>query len=306
MVFAIRLRIASVKICPSKNAFEKQQIKPLDKVKYPRFFFVIQIGFIYKKNNSKQAHFMTHSKNIFALLLMLLSATFLVNCSSNSSSDDEPEPCNMATPEITTNSPVTSGNNIQLETPFLSTMAEYHWTGPNGFVSNQQNPTVMASTASAGVYTLVIDEGACTSPTASVNVVVTPATAPCNPTNNTATNSVFPTMTFNSVLHRVALDQYEIDASGSNGDLTIFFANANAPTAGVYEICSDCPTSFLNPNQVCISIVTGGTFSYLYRAHSGSVYISYINGKISATFCGLTFSGEGTTFTSSSKVTTSN
>jgi hypothetical protein len=251
---------------------------------------------------------MFNFKKTLAFLLIVSAATFLCNCSgdSNDDSPNNPDNCNLETPTISTNSPVTSGTNIELSSPFLSTMAEYYWTGPNGFTSNQQNPTVMASTASAGVYSLVITEGACTSPTATTTVAVTTAVAPCSPTNNTATLTSFPNMTFNSVLKSTPQDQYEINANGSNGDLTIIFANANQPTAGVYEICPDCPTSFLNANQVCVSIVTGGTFSYLYRAHTGNVYISYVNGKISATFCSIAFSGNSTTFTASGKVTTSN
>lgn len=253
---------------------------------------------------------MFNFKKILAFLLIVSATTFLWNCSGDSSDDspNNPDNCNLDTPSISTNSPVTSGTNIELSTPFLSTMAEYYWTGPNGFTSQEQNPSVMGSTLSAGVYSLVITEGICTSPTATTTIVVNPAVAPCSPTNNTATNSVFPLMTFNSVLKSVSQDQFEINANGSNGDLTFIFANANTPTAGVYEICPDCPTSFLNANQVCVSIVTGGTFSYLYRAHAGNVYISYVNGHISATFCDIAFSGgDGSTnFTSRSKITASN
>jgi len=238
-----------------------------------------------------------------------------MSCSSNNDNNPvaplpnpNPQPCTLGTPTISSNSPVTAGNYIQLQTPFVSTMAEYHWTGPNGFVSSEQNPSVVASTASAGMYSLVVNEGSCASPTGSTTIIVTTPTAPCNPTNNTATNSVFPTMTFNSVLHSINQDQYEINANGSNGDLTIVFANANLPTAGVYEVCPNCPTSFMNPNQVCISIVTGGTFSYYYRASAGSVYVSYVGGKISATYCSVAFTGPdgGANFTSSAKVTASN
>ena len=115
-------------------------------------------------------------------------------------------------------------------------------------------------------------------------------------------------MTFNSVLKSVSLDQYEINANGSNGDLTIQFANNNLPTAGVYEMCPDCPSAFMSANQVCVSIVTGGTFSYFYRAAAGNVYVSYVGGHISATFCNLAFTGPdgGTNFTASAKVTASN
>ena len=70
------------------------------------------------------------------MLFVLISSNFLTNCSGSSNSDDsDPDPCDMDMPAITTNSPVTAGTNIELNTPYLSTMAEYYWTGPNGFVS---------------------------------------------------------------------------------------------------------------------------------------------------------------------------
>ena len=242
-------------------------------------------------------------KKTLSMLFISISSILFIQCSGGNS--EESNPCNLSAPTISSNSPVTAGTYIELQTPFFSTMAEYHWTGPNGFTSTEQNPTVMASTLSAGQYSLVIDEGACVSPTATTTIVVTTPTAPCNPTNNTATNSVYPAMTFSSVIAHVVQDQYEIDASGSRGDLTIIFANNATPTAGLYTLCPTCPSSQMEPNQVCVSIVTGGTFSDYFRPHTGDVYISYVDGHISATFCNLAFSGTGVgvNFTASAKVT---
>jgi len=250
-------------------------------------------------------------KKITIILLILTTSITLSNCSESTNidpippSDENTNPCNLGIPSISSNSPVTAGTNIILETPNISSMAEYYWTGPNGFTSYEQNPTIIASDLSAGTYSLIVNEGSCISATATVDVVVTAATAPCNPTNNTASNSVYPPMTFNSVNGYVTQDQYEINASGSNGGLTIIFANSQTPSAGVYSICPNCPSSFMDDNQVCVSIVTGGTFSDYFRPDTGNVYISYINGHISATFCGLEFSGTGVgyDFTASAKVT---
>lgn len=236
---------------------------------------------------------------------MLACTPFLSSCSSDETSNSEQNNCNMETPTVSSNSPVTAGEYIMLQTPHYSTMAEYHWTGPNGFTSSEQNPMVMASDLSAGTYSLYVNEYDCVSATASTTVAVTTPTAPCSPTNNTATNSVYPTMTFSSVTASVVTDSYQIEANGSNGDLTIIFANSSTPTAGMYSVCPDCPTSFMDANQVCVSIVTGGTFSDYFRANTGNVYISYVNGHMSATFCSLAFSGTGVgmNFTSSAKIT---
>ena len=59
--------------------------------------------------------------------------------------------------------------------------ANYSWTGPNGFVSNQQNPTITSTTSGAsGAYTLKVQIPGCTSKETSQNVVVKPT--PATPT----------------------------------------------------------------------------------------------------------------------------
>ncbi|RZJ35723.1 MAG: hypothetical protein EOO51_03890 [Flavobacterium sp.] len=249
-------------------------------------------------------------KKLKTLLPALLGGVLMINCSGDGSGDNGDD-CNLPAPEITTNSPVQEGADIILETPYVNG-AIYYWTGPDGFESYDQNPVIhLATPAKAGTYSLELGSefaDVCLPPVATTTVEVIPAVAPCNPTNNTATNSVFPTMTFNSVLAHVSLDQYEINAGGSNGDLTFTFKTDALPSAGMYSVTSNPSTFDMADNGVNVSIVTGGMFSYFYRAASGDVYISYVNGHISATFCNLHFSGPdgGTDFNSSAKVTASN
>jgi gliding motility-associated-like protein len=82
----------------------------------------------------------------------------------------------------TSNSPVCINTSIQLNA-FGGT--SYSWSGPNGFTSNQQNPTIPNATiANAGTYTCqVTGSGACDG-TFTVNVIVGDNTAPVP---NTAT-----------------------------------------------------------------------------------------------------------------------
>lgn len=70
------------------------------------------------------------------------------------------------------NSPVCAGGDLNL-TANTVTGATYSWTGPGGFTSTSQNPTLTAVTASmAGTYTVIISNGGCDSPGATVQVVV--------------------------------------------------------------------------------------------------------------------------------------
>ena len=78
------------------------------------------------------------------------------------------------TPTISSNSPVATGGNISLTSSAATT---YAWTGPNGFTSSSQSPTIPSATAiNAGIYSLSITTGTCIA-TATTNVMVTtPAT----------------------------------------------------------------------------------------------------------------------------------
>ena len=77
------------------------------------------------------------------------------------------------------NSPVHEGDTIYLFGG-PGGMASYHWTGPNGFVSTEQNPVLPNVTAAmAGTYTLTItDSSGCGSASASVSVVINMAPPP--------------------------------------------------------------------------------------------------------------------------------
>ncbi|MFZ5554062.1 MAG: choice-of-anchor L domain-containing protein [Bacteroidota bacterium] len=69
------------------------------------------------------------------------------------------------------NSPVCSGGALNL-TVNATTGATYSWTGPNGFTSSAQNPSITnVTTAATGTYTVVVTANGC-STTNTVNVTV--------------------------------------------------------------------------------------------------------------------------------------
>lgn len=78
-----------------------------------------------------------------------------------------------AAPVATSNSPLCGGSTLQLSTPTVQG-ATYAWTGPNGFTSSLQNPTLSSVTsANAGTYNVKVSKDGCTSSQGSVTVSVT-------------------------------------------------------------------------------------------------------------------------------------
>ena len=71
--------------------------------------------------------------------------------------------CGIMPPLVNNDGPFCFGDEIHL-TANGQSGATYHWTGPNGFISNQQNPTITNCTlAMAGTYNCTITVGAQTS-----------------------------------------------------------------------------------------------------------------------------------------------
>lgn len=83
-------------------------------------------------------------------------------------------------PTVNSNLQVCAGQPINL-TASGAAGVTYSWTGPNSFISNQQNPTIASSTAAnAGAYTVTVTASGCTSAAAVTNVAVSPV--PSSPT----------------------------------------------------------------------------------------------------------------------------
>lgn len=149
----------------------------------------------------------------------------------------------------TSNSPVCAGQTLNLfgGTDFGTTFA---WTGPNGFVDANQNPSIPSATTSAsGTYNLVVTGGGCSSAPAPVSVTVnpTPATPVITPASAVAcpndpvvlTASPAPGQIFNQ--SGAALT---IPTSGATGLSTPYPATA---------VVSGLPTSAVTVTKVTIT-----------------------------------------------------
>jgi len=75
---------------------------------------------------------------------------------------------------VGSNSPLCEGQTLLL-TASSVVGATYSWTGPNSFTSSVQNPTIAPTTSlSAGVYSVNVTVGGCTSRDTTLNVIVNP------------------------------------------------------------------------------------------------------------------------------------
>jgi len=129
-----------------------------------------------------------------------------------------------AAPVANSNGPtICIGNTINL-TASMVVGATYSWTGPNGFTSTLQNPTIPSATlAATGIYNVTVTLGGCVSPAASVNVSVVP----------------LPTVTFGGVLSSQCANSstYALTggspAGGTYSGPGVTGSNFNALAAGI-------------------------------------------------------------------------
>ncbi|OCX51945.1 hypothetical protein BEL04_18265 [Mucilaginibacter sp. PPCGB 2223] len=87
-------------------------------------------------------------------------------------------------PVASSNGPLCQGSTLILNAGNI-TGAVYSWTGPNGFTSNLQNPSIgNTTTVNGGTYSVTATVNGCTSAAGTVNVVVNPVPAAPVATSN--------------------------------------------------------------------------------------------------------------------------
>jgi hypothetical protein len=170
-----------------------------------------------------------------------------------------------ATPTASNGGPYCEGDTIQLNTPAV-TGATYAWSGPNGFTSTLQNPTIPNCVkANQGTYAVTVTVNGCTSPTGSTTVTVDTAIgsitiAPVGPTTfctggSVTLNSNFPTGNhwyLNGVKINGAISQsYVATAAGSYQDIV---------SVGGCSSASNTITVTVNPIPATPAAANGGPY----------------------------------------------
>jgi gliding motility-associated-like protein len=187
------------------------------------------------------------------------------------------------------NSPICTGVSLNL-TAVASVVpgATYSWTGPNGFTSALQNPTIAAATvAAAGSYIVTVSANGCSS-TNSVVVVVNPvpvttaaANTPCegNALNLTAVTSAVPGATYswtgpNGFTSTIQNPNIPASTMADAGSYTVtVLANGCSSPSTVVAVIKPIPTTTAGSNSpICAgtalnltavsSVVPGSTYSW--------------------------------------------
>ncbi len=138
-------------------------------------------------------------------------------------------------PVTGSNSPVCEGNTLNLTVANI-TGATFSWTGPNGFTSNLQNPSITGVTqADSGVYSVIANISGCVSDTGKTDVVINPIPAAPVAGSNSPVCSDSTLLLF---VNTVAGASYSWTGpngfTSSSGDTSI--TNATAAASGTYTV----------------------------------------------------------------------
>jgi|GEM_PF-791430 len=201
------------------------------------------------------------------------------------------------------NGPICAGLSLNLTATTVAG-ATYSWTGPNGFTSSLQNPSISnVTTAASGAYYVTAELNGCTSNASSTVVTITPGLDPITTNYNTpvCTNS---TLNFTAT----AISGASYTWSGPNN----YFSNIQNPSipnvqashAGTYYVVAtagSCSSSSsvsvtVNPVPAQPGIITG-TFSLLPPQTGIAYSVSPVSGATSYTWIysgtGATINGQG-------------
>ncbi len=224
------------------------------------------------------------------------------------------DPTPPATPALTSNGPICSGNTLNLTASTTSPgVASWAWSGPNGFASTDQNPSITNATVLAsGTYTVLVTINSCTSNAATMNVVVnqTPATPVVNSNTPVCTDS-----TLNLSASTTTGGILTWAWTGPNGFNSIVqnptIPNIGLAGAGIYSVIAtattgNCPSAAANTvvvvNQTPFITTTSFTNPTDCATPTGTITLNGLTASTSYTVR-YTFAGNPQTTTISSDAT---
>lgn len=160
-------------------------------------------------------------------------------------------------PTITADAELCSGSTLNLSASSATTGVTYNWTGPNGFSSNEQSPSIPNATPLAsGTYSVTATKNDCISTATTKSIVV-------NLTPNITSGSFNNTTSCNSATGSIVLNGLEANTSfvvrytkGSTADSVTLTSNAT----GEITITSLAAATYSNISVrigVCVSNSVG-------------------------------------------------
>ncbi|NVO01908.1 MAG: gliding motility-associated C-terminal domain-containing protein [Bacteroidetes bacterium] len=204
--------------------------------------------------------------------------------------------CGIVAPPIVGDT-VCVGQPINLTVVNPTPGASYHWTGPNGYVSNTMSPVINNSTTNmSGTYSMTITLGGQTSPAVTCNVVVNPLPI--------ASAGADQTICYNTSANLIATGGTTYlwnNSAGTNDSITVSplvtttysvtVTNANGCTATDNVIVNVTPLPLANAgNDVSICFgdsttlnATGGT-AYLWDNGAGATASVVVHPTLTTTY----------------------
>ncbi len=201
-------------------------------------------------------------------------------------------------PTASSNSPVCLSNTINLTAGNVAG-ATYSWSGPNGFSSSTQNPSIPnAGFADAGTYSVNVTVNGCTGPNQTVTVVVnTPPPSILSPTSN---SPVCTGQTLNLTIGTITSASYNWSGPNTFTSSTQnpSIVNITLAGAGIYTVTAIVPGCGASGTGT-VSVVVNPTPAAPVAGNDGPMCAgSTLN--LTATSTGTTYSWTGpNTFTSS-------
>jgi hypothetical protein len=199
-------------------------------------------------------------------------------------------------PTASNNGPICTGLTLNL-TASTVTGASYSWTGPNGFTSSSQNPSITnATTAATGTYSVTVTVSGCTSAagttiatvttplTPAVSIGASPSGAICLGTNvtftATATNFDGGTVTFNFKVAGTSVQNTTTNTWSSSA-----LANGNIVTCDISVSGGSCltaTTASATPITMTVNplSVAGTASANVPEVCSGSAAILTLTGSV--------------------------
>jgi gliding motility-associated-like protein len=264
----------------------------------------------YDAASSETVHILgAQTGQVYALLITNYSNE-VTNISFQQTSGSGTADCSIVAPPISSNSVVCVGNTLELYVTYSQPGATYQWTGPNGWTSNQMNPTrPNATTAMSGTYSMVVTIGGLTSDPVTTQVTVAPNVTPTfnavGPYCQGASIPALPTTSTNGITGTWS------PAINNNATTTYTFtpnAGQCASTTTMQIVVNPLPSPSINPNPatICaggsIQLTASGGATYNWSNSSTSPSIN-VSPASTTTYTVTVTSAEGCTASASRQVT---